>query len=365
MRKLLAVLAVLGVRSSSPSPAQSVQFVCDQTAWLANVGAPDAVEDFGSFTFDYALGNGPVPISFGTLETLPSYAAGAHAYVDVYPFPGLMPPVSNSGTTHVHAWVRHGSMSLIPLTVELRFDRPASAFGGWFYSAFFTGEEILQLDAYLGSNLVGSQDLDTTCNPICNGAGCPDPVFFGLFTNAPNAFDRIEFRGHTNLNLGIGEEFTMDDLAFVAADCVPALNYCTSGVSVGGCAGSLSSNGIASASASSGFTLQLSGVDGQRNGLVYYSRNVAPPQQWAAGSSSFYCVGQPTQRSALMSTGGSNGVCNGGWSFDWSAFVSTTPLTLGAPRLPGDTFYAQCWVRDPASPKASTLSNAVRFALCP
>jgi hypothetical protein len=52
-------------------------------------------------------------------------------------------------------------------------------------------------------------------------------------------------------------------------------------------------------------------------------------------------------------------------SLDWNAFVANHPGALGAPFSAGQLVEAQGWFRDPPSPKATMLSDALEFALCP
>jgi len=148
-------------------------------------------------------------------------------------------------------------------------------------------------------------------------------------------------------------------------DCVaPPVVYCTPGTSGGGCAATIQANGVASLAATSGFTLDVAGVDGQKQGLIFYGLSGRTALAWGL-SSSFFCVKQPTQRTPLQSTGGTIGACNGSLSIDWLAYVAANPGALGAPFQAGDTLQAQAWYRDPPSPKTTSLSDAVEFALCP
>jgi hypothetical protein len=51
--------------------------------------------------------------------------------------------------------------------------------------------------------------------------------------------------------------------------------------------------------------------------------------------------------------------CTGSYAFTFStAYMNSVGLN------PGDTVFAQWWMRDPASPSTTGLSNGVRFTVC-
>lgn len=157
----------------------------------------------------------------------------------------------------------------------------------------------------------------------------------------------------------------MDNLTFFpVTPCSGQQAYCTAGTTTNGCVPSISASGWPSAAASSGYTLQVQQVDGQRQGLIFYGVSGPLAAQWGLGSS-FLCVKTPTQRMPVSNTGGAVGQCNGALSIDWRAWTSSNPGALGTPFGAGDMVYAQGWFRDPAASKATNLSNALSFALCP
>jgi hypothetical protein len=125
----------------------------------------------------------------------------------------------------------------------------------------------------------------------------------------------------------------------------------------------LSAIGSSSGSAGSGFTLRVSGSDGQRSGLLVYGvggRQVLP---W--GASSFSCVTPPRQRMGLSWTNGTSGQCDGSFAVDWNAFFASHPSALGAPIGELTPIQAQAFVRDPTAPGGSVLSNALEFYAVP
>lgn len=143
-----------------------------------------------------------------------------------------------------------------------------------------------------------------------------------------------------------------------AAQC-----YCTAGTSTNGCVPAISATGHASASVSTGFTLSLANLEGQKSGLFFYGLSGPIASPW--GSSSVLCVKAPTQRMLTHNSGGTAGACDGTLSEDWNAFIASTPTALGQPFSGGETVSAQAWYRDPPSSKTTALSNALTFTVEP
>ncbi|NUP95422.1 MAG: VCBS repeat-containing protein [Planctomycetaceae bacterium] len=154
--------------------------------------------------------------------------------------------------------------------------------------------------------------------------------------------------------------------SFVATgNCTPPVSYCTPGTTTNGCNATLSATGTPSATATSGFTLSVSNVEGQRQGLIFYSINGRNAAVWAIGNTSFLCVKAPTQRLPTLTSGGTNNSCTGSFSIDWQAWMATHPSALGQPLTTGQLFQAQCWFRDPPAPGTTNLSQGVEWQLCP
>ncbi len=142
--------------------------------------------------------------------------------------------------------------------------------------------------------------------------------------------------------------------------------FCTAGTTTNGCLATMSGTGTPSATAASGFTIGVSNLEGQRQGLIFYGVDNSgfSPLPWGL-SSSFLCVKPPTQRTPIQSSGGVNATCTGAYAIDWNAFRNANPGALGAPFASGDVVYAQAWFRDPPSPKATMLSNGLIFVVTP
>lgn len=154
-------------------------------------------------------------------------------------------------------------------------------------------------------------------------------------------------------------------LARVHAAWEPGRAYCTAGTSTNGCTPSIGFSGSPHVSATSGFTIDVSNLEGQRQGLLFYGLSGRRADPWDFWSSSFMCVKSPTQRLSISNSGGAAGLCNGVLSTDWLAFVAVHPSALGKPFAAGTTVNAQAWYRDPPAPNASNLSDALEFVTTP
>lgn len=142
------------------------------------------------------------------------------------------------------------------------------------------------------------------------------------------------------------------------------VNYCTAGTSTNNCTPSITATGSPSVAASFGYTIHVTNVEGAKLGLVFYGVNGRAISAWGNGSS-FLCVKAPTQRLPVLDSGGASGSCGGAFHVDWLAFLAANPSALGAPFGSGETVDAQCWYRDPPSPKTTNLSNALEFVTVP
>lgn len=145
---------------------------------------------------------------------------------------------------------------------------------------------------------------------------------------------------------------------------VTVATFCTAATSTHGCVPSIAVSGTPSATAGSGFALSVSGVEGQKTGMLFYglSGSLAAP---FGGGASLLCVRGSLQRMGLQNSGGTALACDGALSVDWNQFIATTPWILGLPFVGGESVWAQGWYRDPLAPGASNLSNAVWFTVCP
>ena len=143
----------------------------------------------------------------------------------------------------------------------------------------------------------------------------------------------------------------------------PTVTYCTSGFSAIGCQALICSTGIASATASSGFTLEATGVEGAKDGLFFFGTNGRQANSWGNGTS-FQCVVPPVKRAGLLTGTGTPGACDGFFSQDLNARWTAKPAqNPGA----GAVVQAQLWYRDPfnTSNQTTSFSNAIEFVVRP
>jgi len=143
-----------------------------------------------------------------------------------------------------------------------------------------------------------------------------------------------------------------------------ASSYCTSGVSAAGCVAAISATGISSATAPSGFVVSTAGNEGQKPGLFFWGKAAKNPAITIGGGSSFACVEPPVKRGSLLNSGGTNGACDGGFSFDLNARWASQPAQASPA---GTTLYGQFWYRDPTntSGQSTGRSDALRWTVCP
>jgi hypothetical protein len=147
------------------------------------------------------------------------------------------------------------------------------------------------------------------------------------------------------------------DNAFEILCSTPVQTYCTAGTSASGCNAMLASLGTPSATASGGFKLTATSVEGSKDGLFFYASN----------GTSFQCVVPPTLRGGLRAGSGTVGACDGAISQDLNArWCPTCPKPSHNPGA-GCVMQAQLWYRDPlnTSNQTTSLSNAIEFCVSP
>ncbi len=246
-----------------------------------------------------------------------------------------------------------------------------------------------------GSAVIGSPD-SVFGLPIMPGDVLIPPVpgglspFPGIFIAAENLglvtarfgpmvaddLDALDVLGQPLFDCnGNGQEDALDIASGLAADCngngVPdscefsQFTYCPTGVTSGGCMPTISGTGVASASLSCAYQVDVNNVDGQRAGIMFYGVSGPLAAPWNCGGA-MLCVKAPTQRTGAQNSGGTFGMCDGVLSLDFNNYMSTHPLAIGQPLFAGEVFQMQGWFRDPPCGKATThLSNALQFTLAP
>ena len=160
---------------------------------------------------------------------------------------------------------------------------------------------------------------------------------------------------------GLIDEFLPN--AWVArfdVSCGWSESYCTaSGTSIAGCAAALSSEGVATLGAPSGFTISTGAVPGGNLGLAFFG-NSGPASTPFGTLGGQICVAGPIFRSAPKPSGGGAGQCDGLYTFTLQDLANASPLVT-----PGAALNVQVWARDPANADGFLLSDALAFTVCP
>jgi len=147
----------------------------------------------------------------------------------------------------------------------------------------------------------------------------------------------------------------------------PPIPYCTAGTTSHGCSASISANANPSVSFANACSVTVTNVEGQKTGILFYNADNSgfTPSAWGSGSTSWECVGSPSQRTPIQSSGGTSNACDGSYVLDWNAYQTAHPLALGNPWSLGDHVYVQAWFRDPPAAKGTNLSNALELTYQP
>jgi hypothetical protein len=239
---------------------------------------------------------------------------------------------------------------------EYTFDTPVLRFGGYFATNFSVPAGTAEFyDA--GGNLLASLPIDllSTCTWTWNGwdAGAGPPIQSVHIIGAQVSGGFIQ----------------MDDLvADFGTPCTAPASYCDAKVNSLGCLPNISSSGIPSATATSGFVIRGSNVRNQKSGLLLYGVNGGASAPFHGGT---LCVASPVKRTPGTSSGGLPppfNDCSGIYSLDMNAFSHGL---LGGGPLPeltvvGTRVHCQWWGRDPGfpSPDDVTLTDGLQYAVC-
>ena len=185
----------------------------------------------------------------------------------------------------------------------------------------------------------------------------PDVTFMGQVMGVPTS---SASSAHNTLALN-----TNAPIISAFRPTVP-LSYCTAGTSADGCRALMSAIGTPSASATSGFTLQVTTAAGAKDGLFFIGTGGRQANSWGSGTS-YQCVVPPVFRGGLQGASGTSGQCDGVFSQDWNAlWCATCPKPAKNPGA-GAVVQGQLWYRDPfnTSNQTTSLSNAVEFVVQP
>ena len=190
---------------------------------------------------------------------------------------------------------------------------------------------------------------NTTQSPACvnaalNGTGC---YWFGGWPSGP-----------------LGSFWMVLGSTGTCSGCANRpVTYCTAGSSANGCSALISAAGVSSATASTGFFLSASNVEGNKDGLFFFGANGRQANSWGNGSS-FQCVVPPVKRGSLLNGVGTAGACDGAAGYDLNARWTAKPNHA---QPAGSVVQAQFWYRDPASTsnQSTSLSDALEWTVCP
>jgi hypothetical protein len=141
-----------------------------------------------------------------------------------------------------------------------------------------------------------------------------------------------------------------------------AETYCVAKTNSLGCVPSLTFSGTPSASAGSGFDIQVSNVLSNRNGMFFYGVSGRQALPFHGGT---LCVAPPLHRTAAQSSGGNPTTdCSGVYAIDFNAWIG---LAIDPRLVAGTAVDGQFWSRDSgfAPPDNLGLSRGIHFGLTP
>lgn len=223
-------------------------------------------------------------------------------------------------------------------------------------SADTSGTTHVRVTASLAGSTLAVEDLAVTIDAYDQYSGPGLGALQGLIV------DKLEFVALSTSPTH--SYFQLDDMLLTLHDGIAA-SYCTAGTTTNSCNASMSATGAPSIAATSGFTLSCTGVEGLKQGLIFYGVSGPKASVWSPGSSSYLCVKAPVQRTPADSSGGTAGACDGAFSIDFLDYLATHPTALGQPFSAGVCVNAQAWFRDPPAPGTTNLSNGLQFTTCP
>lgn len=136
--------------------------------------------------------------------------------------------------------------------------------------------------------------------------------------------------------------------------------YCIAGSNSLGCSPAITWFGRPSATLAQPFAILGSQLMNGSAGMLIYSQASDIEPLFGA----YRCIAPPLRRTFLGNTGGSptGNDCSGALLTDFNAFIqSGTDPQL----IPGATVFAQYWSRDSLSVEGVSLTNGLRFTICP
>jgi hypothetical protein len=134
-------------------------------------------------------------------------------------------------------------------------------------------------------------------------------------------------------------------------------SFCIAQPNSAGCSPAMLWKGVPSVSQPLQFLVRAFQIVPQVPGLCFYGYG-ATELPVLGGT---LCVTPPIRRTPAQPSGGSAG-CTGSFTVDFNVWIQSG---IDPGLVAGATAYAQYWSRDPASATGSSLTNAVRFTICP
>ncbi len=142
--------------------------------------------------------------------------------------------------------------------------------------------------------------------------------------------------------------------------------YCASGTTFNACQPSISATANPSVSHATACTISATSLEGQQNGLIFYSTFGRWGALWCGTSGySYLCAKMPLERTSVQNSGGTAGACDGTIALPWNAWHIANPGAAGNFIVAGQILDAQCWFRDPGSCRNTSMSNAVELTMLP
>jgi len=140
-------------------------------------------------------------------------------------------------------------------------------------------------------------------------------------------------------------------------------SYCTAGTSASGCQALITAAGSPSLSATTGFDVLVSAIEGDKDGILFFGTAGRQAKPWGGGTS-YQCVVPPVRRTGLQTGTGTAGLCDGSYALDFNAWMTSHPAKAPAANA---TVQMQCWFRDPqnTSNQTTSLSDALEFRVAP
>jgi len=153
-----------------------------------------------------------------------------------------------------------------------------------------------------------------------------------------------------------------------SCECTPPSIYCSPKFNSEFCLPMITSTGIASATAGSGFVVSCVDVLNNKSGLLFYGVNGQFGAPFQGGT---LCVAPQVKRTPAVNSGGNPppNDCSGVFAMDMNLFavggLGGTPLAELT--VPGTVVNCQWWGRDPGfpAPDNTQLSGGLEYQICP